>query len=149
MTTATLDELRAKVGEPLGTSAWHTIDQDAIDTFARVTRDEQWIHIDPQRAASGPFGTTVAHGFFTLSMCARFVHECLAVSDARMAINYGVDRVRFPSPVPAGARVRGHAELASLDDVPGGAQAVIRITIETDAGPKPACVADTVVRYQC
>ncbi len=147
MTSATLGELRAKVGAQLGTSAWHTVDQEMIDTFARVTRDEQWVHVDRDRAAAGPFGTTIAHGYLSLSLCSRFLEECLDVRGVGMALNYGVNRVRFPSPVPAGARVRGRAELLSLDPVPGGSQAVIRVTVETDGGHKPACVADLVVRY--
>lgn len=147
MTTTTVKELRHKVGEDLGTSAWHTVDQQAIDLFARVTRDEQWIHMDTQRAARGPFGGPIAHGFLTLSLCSWFLAECLAVDGVEMVINYGLNRVRFPAPVPAGARVRGHAHLLSLEDVPNGAQAVIRITVETDGWDKPSCVAEFVVRY--
>jgi acyl dehydratase len=146
-TQLTLDELAAHVGESLGSSEWLLIDQETIDTFARVTHDEQWIHVDPVRAASGPFGATVAHGYFTLSLCATFLSQCFSVTDAAMALNYGMERVRFPAPVPVGARVRGHAELQSVQEVAGGVQVVIRVTVESDASPKPACVADTVARF--
>ncbi|ADB52429.1 MaoC family dehydratase [Conexibacter woesei] len=141
-----LGELRDYVGAALGTTAWHRLDQTSIDTFARVTDDEQWIHVDPARAADGPFGTTIAHGFLTLSLCAGFVGQVLEVRNVGMLVNYGLDRVRFPSPVPAGSDVRGHAELLSLDAAAGGLQAVIRMTIEVRDAAKPACVADTVVR---
>jgi acyl dehydratase len=148
VTSATIDELAAKVGSELGVSGWQTIDQETIDTFAKITRDEQWIHVDTSRAEAGPFGTTIAHGFLTLSLCTSILEECLVVSDARMTINYGLDRVRFPAPVPAGSRVRGHTTLVSHTPSDDGAQLVLRIEVETDAGPKPACVADLVVRYQ-
>lgn len=149
MTVATIDELRAKVGDQLGTSEWLTIDQAAIDTFASVTHDEQWIHVDRERAAAGPFGGPIAHGYLTLSLCAYFLRACLEVRGASMAINYGLDRVRFPAPVPVGARVRGNAELASIEDVRGGGvQAVVRITVEREGSERPVCVAEVLVRYQ-
>ena len=135
------------VGARLGASAWRTLDQQAIDAFAEVTGDRQWIHVDASRAAGGPFGTTVAHGFLTLALCAGFLDEAVAVQGAAMQLNYGLDRVRFPAPVPAGARVRGVVELTSAADVPGGVQAVFRITVEIEDQPKPGCVADLVVRF--
>jgi acyl dehydratase len=147
VSTLTLEQLQTKIGEPVGMSSWHTIDHGMIDRFAHVTRDEQWIHIDPRRAAASPFGTTIAHGFLILSLCSHFLEECLEVRGVTMALNYGLNRVRFPSPVPSGARVRGQAALISLESIPGGAQAVIRMTIEHDRGDKPACVAELVARY--
>jgi acyl dehydratase len=147
-TVADLDALRAKVGSPLGVSAWRAVDQAAIDDFARVTGDAQWIHVDPRRAAAGPFGTTIAHGYLTLSLCSAFLTELLEVRSARMAVNYGLDRVRFPAPVLVGSRVRGAGTLASVDDVADGARAVIRMTVEVEGAAKPACVADLVVQFQ-
>jgi acyl dehydratase len=146
-TSETVEGLRSRVGEHLGTTAWQEIDQDMIDSFARVTRDEQWIHVDRLRASTGPFGGTIAHGYLTLSLCAHFLASCLEVEGVQMAINYGLNRVRFPSAVPTGGRVRGHAQLLSLEDVKGGAQAMIRMTVETECGEKPSCVADLVIRY--
>jgi acyl dehydratase len=146
-TSETVEGLRCRVGEQLGTSAWQGIDQGMIDTFARVTRDEQWIHVDRHRASIGPFGGTITHGYLTLSLCSHFLAECVEVEGVQMTLNYGLNRVRFPSAVPAGAHVRGRALLLSLDDIDGGVQAVIRMTVETDRGEKPSCVADLVIRY--
>jgi len=145
-TVASLDELAGLVGARLGTSAWRTLDQATIDAFAEATGDRQWIHVDPERAAAGPFGTTIAHGFLTLSLCAAILHETLAVGGTSMQVNYGLNRVRFPAPVPAGARVRGVVELAAVEDVAGGVQAVLRTTIEVDGQAKPACVAELLAR---
>ncbi len=141
-------DLLDRVGDDLGTSDWHRIDQDDIDRFARTTRDEQWIHVDPQRAADGPFGGTIAHGYLTLSLCSHLLEQIVGVGNTAMAINYGLERVRFPSPVRAGGRVRGHGTLTAATPVGDDAvQAVIRVTIEAEDGDKPACVADTVVRF--
>ena len=142
-----MDELSTKVGKTLGTSAWHVLSQSTIDHFGRVTLDEQWIHTDPVRAASGPFGGTIAHGFLTLSLCPKLLEECLTVDGITMAVNYGLDKVRFPSPVRAGTRVRGQAALEDFKVTPGGAQTVIRVTVETESGDKPACVALMVTRF--
>jgi acyl dehydratase len=147
ITIATLDELPERIGEVLGTSSWRSVDQTTLDVFARVTGDDQWIHTDPVRAAQGPFGGTIAHGYFTLALCAAFISESLTVSDASTAINYGLERVRFPAPVRVPARVRGHVTLASLEAVSGGAHVVLRTTVQTDGDTKPACVADVVVRF--
>lgn len=147
MITVTLDELGAMVGASLGTTSWVEIDQTSIDSFARITRDEQWIHSDPRRAAAGPFGGPIAHGFLTLALCSHFVSECLEVDGVSMAINYGLERVRFPAPVPAGSRVRGQAELTAFDTIPTGAHAVIRVTVNIETGGKPACVADIAMRF--
>jgi len=144
---ANVDDLPARVGTQLGMSAWRTLDQATIDAFAQATGDRQWIHVDPERAATGPFGTTIAHGFLTLSLCAAMLDEVLEVHGASMQVNYGLDRVRFPAPVPAGARVRGAIELASAEALAGGVQAVLRATVEVDGQPKPACVAELVIRF--
>ncbi len=141
-----LDALRAAVGEHAGYSNWHEITQERIDLFARATGDHQWIHIDPERAASGPFGTTIAHGYLTLALIPVLTTEVWSVSGLTMAINYGLNRVRFPSPVPVDSRVRGGFVVKSVDDIPGGLQLVNEITIEREGGGKPCCVAETVSR---
>jgi acyl dehydratase len=142
----TLAELQGLVGQPLGTSDWLQIDQDRIDRFAHATGDLQWIHTDPVRAASGPFGATVAHGFLTLSLLPVLFETGMQIADVRMGINYGLNRVRFAAPVRAGSRVRGHFVLLSYDPLPGGAQLVVQATIELEGSEKPACVAETVSR---
>lgn len=134
------------VGSELGRTAWRMIDQASISAFAAVTEDEQWIHVDPERAAAGPFGATIAHGFLTLSLCSRILFDILEIDGAGMLVNYGLDRVRFPTPVPSGARIRGRGRLVSVDAIADGVQAVVRISVELEGSPKPACVADMVVR---
>jgi len=138
-------DLASAQGEHLGFSDWHTITQEKVDEFARATGDHQWIHVDPERAATGPFGGTIAHGYLTLSLVPRLGQEVWRVDNLTMGINYGCNKVRFPQPVPVGSRVRGGAELVSVTDVPQGAQVVVRYTVETEGADKPACVADTVV----
>jgi acyl dehydratase len=141
--------LEAAVGTETGPTDWFTIDQARIGAFADATEDHQWIHIDPERAASGPFGTTVAHGFLTLSLVPHLAAELRKVEGVRMGINYGLDRVRFPAPVPSGSRVRARSTLISCERVPGPAEAaqlVNRVTIEVEGSAKPACVADMVSR---
>jgi acyl dehydratase len=148
MTTfASLADFTAAVGTELGSSEWHTIDQDRVNLFAEATGDHQWIHVDPERAATGPFGTTIAHGYLTQSLIPVLSQECYRVEGIRMAVNYGSDRVRFPSPVPVGSSVRATAELVSTSEVPGGVQAVVRFTISGRDGGKPHCVADTITRF--
>lgn len=144
---ATPAELLDRVGARLGASAWRVVDQAAIDAFAEVTGDRQWIHVDPELAASGPFGTTIAHGFLTLSLCAAFLDEALSVEDVGMQVNYGLDRVRFPAPAPAGSRMRGVVELVRAEAIASGVQAVLRVTVEIAGAEKPACVAELVVRF--
>jgi len=140
-------ELEAAVGKELGPTDWLTIDQERVDGFADVTEDHQWIHIDQERAASGPFGTTIAHGFLTLSLLPYFTAELRRIEGARMGINYGLNKVRFPAPVPVGSRVRARATQVSADQLGEGAvQVVTRVTIEIDGNAKPACVADFVTR---
>ncbi|WP_042380930.1 MaoC family dehydratase [Streptacidiphilus melanogenes] len=148
MTTfASLEDLAAAVGTELGSSDWHLVDQKRVDLFAEATGDHQWIHVDPERAKDGPFGTTIAHGYLTLSLIPVLAKECYSVEGVRMAVNYGSDKVRFPAPVPVGSSVRATAELVSADSVSGGLQVVVRYTITSKDGGKPHCVADTITRF--
>jgi acyl dehydratase len=140
-------ELQTLVGSTLGTSDWLDIDQARIDQFAVVTGDDQWIHIDPVRAAAGPFGTTVAHGHLTLSLLPVMVRTAFRVADVRMTINYGLNRVRFPAPVPVGSRLRGHFNLLTFEAIPGGAQIIAEVTTEREGHSKPVCVAQSVARH--
>ena len=142
-----LDELGKAVGEQLGYSDWHTVTQDQINAFADATGDHQWIHIDPEAAAKGPFGTTIAHGFLTLSLIPMLTVQVSRVSGIRMGVNYGLNKVRFPAPVPVGSKLRVGVKLLSFEEIAGGAQAVNEVTIECEGGGKPCCVAETVVRY--
>ncbi|MFJ4848009.1 MULTISPECIES: MaoC family dehydratase [unclassified Streptomyces] len=142
-----VDELKAAVGEELGTTEWLEVDQKRIDLFADATGDHQWIHVDPEKAAQGPFGTTIAHGYLTLSLIPSFTPELMRVEGVTMGVNYGVNKVRFPSPVPVGSRLRATGQVAEVTEVPGGAQLVVRITVEREGGNKPVCVAETVVRF--
>ena len=135
-------------GADLGSTDWVTIDQDRIDSFAEATEDRQWIHTDPARAAAGPFGTTIAHGYLTLSLVSGFLLELLVVTDAVMCVNYGLDRVRFPSPVPSGSEVRGFGELIDVRRLEGGgAQTTTRVTAHMPEGTKPVVVADLLTRF--
>lgn len=148
MTTfATLAELTAAVGTELGSSDWHTVTQEQVNLFAEATGDHQWIHIDPERARTGPFGGPIAHGYLTLSLIPLLAKECYDVGGVRMAVNYGSDKVRFPAPLPVGTAVRATAELVSATEVPGGVQAVVRFTLASEASPKPHCVAETITRF--
>lgn len=135
-------DLEKAVGTHLGHSEWHTIDQDQIDAFAAATGDSQWIHVDPVKAAEGPFGSTVAHGFLTLSLLPMLVWEVYRIEGVKMAVNYGADKLRFPSPVPVGSRVRAGVQLASVTPTAAGYQLALAVTIERDGGDKPACVID-------
>jgi acyl dehydratase len=141
------DELKAAIGEELGVSGWLEIDQKRIDLFAEATGDHQWIHVDPERAESGPFGTTIAHGYLTLSLLPALVPEVMRVEGMQMGVNYGVDKVRFPSPVPVGSRVRARAQLVEVGEAGGGVQVAAKVTVEREGGEKPVCVAETVSRY--
>jgi acyl dehydratase len=141
-----VDELRAAVGTELGRSDWILIDQERIDRFAEATGDLQWIHTDPERAAESPFGSTIAHGFLTLSLLSVIGEQALQVNGIRMGVNYGVNKVRFPAPVPVGSRVRGHMTLVDLTDVSGGVQLVTQVTIVRENSDKPVCVAESVSR---
>ena len=137
--------LEAAVGRHLGYSQWFPITQERVDAFADATLDHQWIHVDPVRAAEGPFGTTIAHGYLTLSLLAKFVSEIYTIDGVRMAVNYGANKLRFPSPVPVGSSLRGGVELLSVTPSPAGYQVVSRVTIECDQSDKPACVVEAVV----
>jgi len=144
----TVEALRAAVGQELGVSGWHPVEQAAVDGFADATGDHQWIHVDRARAAQGPFGGTIAHGFFTLALFPQLVQELVQVRSSGMGINYGCNRVRFPAPVPVGARVRLRVQLAAVEDLAEGAvQAVFHGVFEIDGRSKPGCVADIVFRY--
>jgi acyl dehydratase len=146
LTISGIDELRAKVGEELGVSEWHEVTQDEINAFADATGDHQWIHVDPERAAETPFGSTIAHGLLTLSLGPRFTYEAYAIEGFAFGLNYGYDRVRFPAPLPVGSRVRMRATLTTVDEVSGGVQMKVTQTFELDGGEKPVCVAEQLVR---
>jgi acyl dehydratase len=141
------DALRALAGRSLGDTATITVGQDRIDAFAEATEDRQWIHVDVERAAAGPFGTTIAHGYLTLSLCSHFLDELLAVEGVSMIVNYGVERVRFPAPVPAGSELGAHGEVVDVRELEGGVQITVRFTITVAGAPKPSCVADMIIRY--
>jgi acyl dehydratase len=146
LTISGIDELRAKVGEELGVSEWHEVTQDEIDAFADATGDHQWIHVEPERAAQTPFGSTIAHGLYTLSLGPRFTFALFTIEGFAFGLNYGYDKVRFPAPLPVDARVRMRATLANVEDVPGGVQLTVRQTFEREGEEKPVCVADSVAR---
>jgi len=144
---AHLADLRALVGQEIGTSDWVTVDQARIDRFADATGDQQWIHVDPVRAAAGPYGATIAHGYLTLSLLPHLFESGFAIDDQRMAVNYGLNRVRFLTPVRSGSRVRGRFTLRSYEPLDGGgAQLTLEATVELEGSAKPACVAETVSR---
>jgi acyl dehydratase len=146
-TFASVDDLQAAIGQHLGYSDWHVVDQHRIDEFAEATGDHQWIHVDPEKAKAGPFGTTIAHGYLTLSLIPWLMSEVVAYEGVKMGINYGANKVRFPAPVRVDSRVRAGAEIAGVEDVGnGGVQIVTRVTIEVDGQEKPSCVAETVGR---
>ncbi|NGO71164.1 MaoC family dehydratase [Streptomyces boncukensis] len=141
-------DLAAAVGQELGASDWLEVDQQRIDRFADATGDHQWIHVDPVRAAEGPFGSTIAHGYLTLSLLPAFLPQIIRVDGVRMGVNYGVNKVRFPAPVPVGSRLRAHAELAGADETPdGGVQVAMKVTVEREGGDRPVCVAESLSRY--
>lgn len=142
-----IDALTAAIGQPLGPTNWVTIDQSRIDAFAEATEDRQWIHIDAERARRTPFGATIAHGYLTLSLTSLFLPQLIHVQGVGMAINYGLDRVRFPTPVRAGRRIRARGEIRTVDPVSEGAQVVVRVTVEVEGSDRPACVADTITRF--
>jgi acyl dehydratase len=141
-----LDELRNAEGEVLGTSEWHEVTQDDVDTFADVTGDHQWIHVDPERARQTPFGGTIAHGYYTLSLAPRLSDQILRLDGFAFGLNYGLNKVRFPAPVPVGSRMRMTCKLAKLEDIPGGAQVTFENTFEVEGGDKPVCVAESLAR---
>lgn len=142
-----VDGLRQRVGTELGVSDWVTIGQDEVITFAQLTGDDQWIHVDPDRAAQGPFGATVAHGFMTLGKCTGLLWQVCTVDGVSMVLNYGLNHVRFPAPVRVGSRIRMHVQLAEFTEIDGGAQVVYHLVYESEDQPKPPCVADLIFRY--
>jgi acyl dehydratase len=146
-TFAHLGDLAILAGQEIGRSDWVVVTQSNIDLFAQATGDEQWIHVDPARAAAGPFGTTVAHGFLTLSLLSHLFAAAVGFENVRMSLNYGLNRVRFPSPVPVGSRLRALCVLDAYEAIAGGAQVTVTVTIEREGGTKPACVAEWVTRH--
>lgn len=141
-----IDELRQRIGQEIAVSDWVAVTQDRINRFADATDDHQWIHVDQERAAASPFGTTIAHGFLTLALLPHFMDETLALPPAKMSVNYGLNRVRFTAPVRAGKRLRARVSLAALEDVPGGVQLTWNIVIEIEGSGKPACMAESISR---
>ena len=141
-----LSDLATLVGQEIGVSDWITVDQRRIDGFAEATGDRQWIHIDPQRAAAGPFGTTIAHGFLTLSLLPEMSASAMQVRDTRMGVNYGLNKVRFTAPVPVDSRVRGSFKLLAYEPIEGGAQLTTEVTMHREGSDKPVCVAVSLAR---
>ena len=140
--------LEQAVGQSLGATEWITIDQQRVDTFADATGDHQWIHVDPERASTGPFGGTIAHGYLTLSLVNYFLPQLMHVENIQMGVNYGCDRVRFPAPVRVGARIRGAGEITQVETLANGSvQVVVRVTVEVEGSERPGCVVDTISRY--
>lgn len=145
-TSFTLEQLRDAAGTDLGASRWFQIDQSRIDAFADATEDHQWIHVDPARAADGPYGTTIAHGYLTLSLLPTLMVDLIQITGVSARLNYGLNKLRFPAPVSVGKRIRARAEIVGAEDVTGGVQAAIAVTIEVEGESKPACVAEYVFR---
>ncbi len=143
----TVAELESKVGQEIAVSPWTTVTQEQIQRFADATGDHQWIHVDPEKARTGPFGGTIAHGFLTLSILPRLMAEALDVTGRRMAVNYGLNKLRFTDPVPSGSRVRARFALAAFEKISGGAQLAWNVTVEREGGKKPAVVAEWLARY--
>lgn len=148
MSGLTIASLTEQSELDLGASHWMEIDQPRIDAFADITEDPQWIHVDAERAAAGPFGTTIAHGYLTMSLIAPVLNELFVVDDAVASINYGANKIRFPAAVPVGSRLRGHLTLVNAEPVAGGVQANLRVTMEIEGGDKPACVAEVLIRLR-
>ena len=147
MLQVTYEQLIEQVGAKLGPTEWITIDQARIDLFADATDDHQWIHVDAEAAADGPFGATIAHGYLTLSLVNRFMPDLLTVTNTSMGVNYGCDKVRFPSPVKVGSRIRGRGEVVSVEPAGQGLQVLVRVTVEIEGQDRPACVVDTLSRF--
>ncbi len=141
-----IDDIKARVGQELGVSDWEEVTQEQVDAFAEATGDHQWIHVDPERAKATPFGGTIAHGYYTLSLAPKFNQAIYTVENVAFALNYGLDKVRFPSPLPVGSKVRMRSQISAVDDVPGGIQMKNTLTFEREGGDKPVCVAETLVR---
>ncbi|HEY4452219.1 MAG TPA: MaoC family dehydratase [Solirubrobacteraceae bacterium] len=146
LTLTGLEEVTAHVGKELGVSDWHLVTQERIDQFAEVTGDDQWIHVDPERARETPFGGTIAHGYYTLSLAPRFSYDMFKFEGFAFGLNYGLNRVRFPAPLPVGEKVRMRATLKALEEIPGGAQITTELSFEREGGDKPVCVAESLSR---
>jgi acyl dehydratase len=141
-----IDDLKSKVGEELGVSDWYEVTQERIDAFAEASGDHQWIHVDPEKAKDTPFGGTIAHGLFTLSLGPQFGYGLFTIENVAFALNYGYGKVRFPAPVPVGSKLRMRATLAAVEDVAGGVQMTVTQTFEVEGGEKPVCVAESLAR---
>ena len=141
-----IEDLKERVGQELGVSEWHEVSQTEIDAFAEATDDHQFIHVDPERAKQTPFGSTIAHGLYTLSLGPKFSYAMFSVENIAFGLNYGYDKVRFPAPVPVNSKVRMRAELVSVDDIPGGVQFKVKQTFEVEGSEKPVCVAESLAR---
>ena len=141
-----IDELKSRVGEELGVSEWKDVTQEAVNAFADVTGDDQFIHVDPERAAQTPFGGTIAHGYFTLSLAPRFSYDLFALEGVKFGLNYGLNKLRFPAPLPVGSRVRMRMQVQNVEDIPGGAQITMLLTFEREGGDKPVAVAESLSR---
>jgi acyl dehydratase len=146
LTITGLDELKKLESKTLGESDWHEVTQKDIDTFADVTGDHQWIHVDPERAKETPFGGTIAHGYYTLSLAPGFSEQTYELAGFAFGLNYGLNRVRFPAPLPVGGKVRMSTKVANIEEIPGGAQVTFELTFELEGGEKPVCVAESLVR---
>ena len=146
LTITGIDELKSHVGQELGVSEWHEVTQEDINAFADVTGDHQFIHVDVDRAKETPFGGTIAHGYYTLSLLPKFSYSMYSFDGFAFGLNYGLNKVRFPAPLPVGSKVRMRAELVNVEDVPGGIQITTKATFETESGDKPVCVAESLAR---
>jgi len=145
-TFQTIAELKDLVGQEIGVSDWITVTQERIQLFADATNDHQWIHLDVERAKAGPFGTTIAHGFLTLSLLPEMAASAFGVNETRMGVNYGLNKVRFPAPVPSGSRLRGRFKLVGYEPLEGGAQLTVQVTMEREGSDKPVCIAESIGR---
>jgi acyl dehydratase len=141
-----IDELKSRIGDEIGVSEWREVTQSDVDAFAEVTGDDQWIHVDPERAKDTPFGGTIAHGYFTLSLAPRFSYDLFELQGIAFGLNYGLDKLRFPAPMPVGGRVRMRMQVKDVSDIPGGAQITMLLTFEREGGDKPVCVAESLSR---
>jgi len=143
-----INEFNNLVGQDIGVSDWFDVTQERVNAFADATLDHQWIHIDPDRAKrESPFGGPIAHGYFTLSLFPHLLDQALTVEGVKMGLNYGLNKLRFPAPVPVGSRIRAHAKLQGVEQIPGGMQAIMAVTVEVEGSEKPACAAECVFRY--
>jgi len=146
LTLTGTDEVKARLGQELGVSEWHEVTQAAIDEFAEVTGDDQWIHVDPERAKDTPFGGTIAHGYYTLSLAPRFSYAMFTLDGFAFGVNYGLNKVRFPAPMPVGGKLRMRARLTEVEEIAGGLQITTELTFEREGGEKPVCVAQSLAR---